>query len=440
MASTGFSFVQTRFGSKGKAWPSPKESVGGSLSRRRAVVCSMAMLRSERVFFPNTEGGQLAGRLERPWGAIRAYALFAHCFTCSKDIAAASRISRALAADGIATLRFDFTGLGSSDGDFANTNFSSNVEDLVSAADWMRENYEAPQLLVGHSLGGAAVLKAARLIPESKVVVPIAAPSDPKHVGHHFADHHETILREGAASVSIAGRPFTIKRHFLEDLETHDLADEVGDLDRALLIMHAPTDDIVSIEHAARLYEMAKHPKSYVSLDGADHLLSDARDAEFVASMITTWADRFIDGKKPTPAENPSDEVVVRIAGERYPTLIEASGRRLPVDEPESLGGKNTGPTPMEIALGSLGSCTAITLRMYADRKKWPLFAVVVRLKRVEGEGAKKAIEREIELRGPLDDAQRARLLEIAERCPVHRLMAEETTVRSQLVDEASLS
>lgn len=379
----------------------------------------------------------MAGRLEWPVGRPKAFALFAHCFTCSKDIAAATRISRALASDGIATLRFDFTGLGNSAGDFENTNFSSNVEDLVCAADWLRKEHRAPQLLVGHSLGGAAVLKASRQIPECRVVVPIAAPSDPKHVGQLFLDQHERIHQQGEAPVSIAGRSFVIKKHFLEDLEKHDLASEVSELKRALMILHSPTDNIVSIDHAARIYSAAKHPKSFVSLDGADHLLSRAVDAEFVASLIVTWADRFLDSRSPEDSQ-PTDEdadVVVRIGSEKYPTQVEASGHRILVDEPVSQGGQDSGATPTQVALGALGSCTAITLRMYADRKQWPLRAVVVRLRFEDDSEGQRRIVREIELRGPLDATQRDRCLEIAEKCPVHRLLSSGISIASTIVD-----
>ncbi|MDZ4760756.1 MAG: alpha/beta fold hydrolase [Alphaproteobacteria bacterium] len=253
-------------------------------------------MKSMKIAFASAEGEPLAARLEMPASPPIAYALFAHCFTCGKDSSAAVRTTRALAARNIATFRFDFTGLGQSGGDFANTNFSSNVADLVSAASYLREHHQPPQLLIGHSLGGAAVIAAAHLIPEARAVVTIGAPSDAAHVAHHFAAHTDEMERTGQAEVSLAGRRFTVKQQFIEDLKGQDQKQRICQLKRALLVLHAPTDEIVGIENAAQIFQAAKHPKSFVSLHEADHLLSRSTDADYAASMITAWAARYVHG------------------------------------------------------------------------------------------------------------------------------------------------
>ena len=251
-------------------------------------------MQSERKDFPGADGQLLSARLDAPDGDIKAYALFAHCFTCTKDVFAASRIAQGLAGQGIAVLRFDFTGLGASEGDFANTNFSSNVQDLVAAADYMRAQLRAPTLIIGHSLGGAAVLAAAGDIPELKAVVTLGAPSDPSHVIRLFDEHLDTIHAEGEAVVQLAGRPFTIKRQFLLDAAEQNLNDKTAHLQRALLVMHSPQDRTVDISNALHIFTAAKHPKSFMSLDGADHLLTRKEDAEWAAGVIGAWSARYI--------------------------------------------------------------------------------------------------------------------------------------------------
>jgi len=402
----------------------------------------------ERLTFSNASGQELAGLLERPDSPPLACALLAHCFTCGKDIGAATRISRALAARGFAVLRFDFTGLGSSEGDFANTNFSSNVADLVSAADYMRTHYHAPELLIGHSLGGAAVLPAARRIPESQAVVAIAAPSDPEHVGHLLADRADEIARQGYAHVSIAGRSFTIRKQFLDDLQSHSVLDDAGDLGRALLVMHSPVDRVVDIEHARYLYQAARHPKSFISLDDADHLLSDRRDSEYVAETIAAWASRYVtppEPGSPPRTERPArGEVRVGEVGLPYGQHVETDDHFLVADEPMADGGQNTGPSPYELLLAALGSCTSMTLRMYAQHKGWAVdhIGVVLRHRRIHArdcadceqtEGKVDVIEREIEVRGDLSEEQRERMLRIADKCPVDRTLRSETQIRSRI-------
>ena len=404
---------------------------------------------SERVEFIGSQGDVLAARLDRPLAAPRAYALFAHCFTCSKDIFAASRIARALAARGVAVLRFDFTGLGSSQGEFANTNFSSNVEDLVRAADYLRQHERAPAILIGHSLGGAAVLAAASRVPEAVAVATIGAPADPAHVSRLLAAHTAEIESEGEAEVVLGGRTFRIRKQFLDDLAGHKLDAAIGAMNKALLVLHSPIDETVAIDDAARIFTAAKHPKSFVSLDSADHLLTRPADAEYVAEVLAGWASRYLPAAEAeAPAAADQGEVVVSETGEsRFAQAIVAGPHRLAADEPASVGGADTGPTPYGLLLAALGACTTMTLRLYAERKKLPLEKVSVRLRHEKihardcencdtQEGRVDRIEREIVLEGALDGAQRQRLLEIAEKCPVHRTLHSEVLIESRLTDQ----
>jgi uncharacterized OsmC-like protein/fermentation-respiration switch protein FrsA (DUF1100 family) len=402
-------------------------------------------MRPERFDFPNANGERLAGLLDRPIGEPRAYALFAHCFTCGKDILAAKRIAEALTGLGIAVLRFDFTGLGSSAGEFANTNFSSNVADLIAAADHLRRAHQAPALLIGHSLGGAAVLAAASGVAEARAVATIAAPSDPSHVAHLFKDDVAEIHARGEVEVELAGRPFRIRREFLDDVAEHKLATRVADLRKALLIFHSPTDDIVGIDNASRIFAAAKHPKSFISLAGADHLLSRRSDAVYVANMIAAWATRYLD--MPPAAERlgaaePGTVVVGETGNGRLQQEIIVGRHRLLADEPTAVGGLDSGPNPYDLLLAALGACTAMTLRLYAERKDLPLARASVTLKHTRihaadcancetKEGMIDRIDRMITLEGALDAAQRAKLLEIADKCPVHRTLTSEIEIRT---------
>ncbi|HYB56071.1 MAG TPA: alpha/beta fold hydrolase [Alphaproteobacteria bacterium] len=405
--------------------------------------------RAERVDFEGSGGQRLAALLELPATPPRAYALFAHCFTCSKDIFAAARIAGGLAERGFAVLRFDFTGLGASEGEFANTNFSSNLGDLVAAADFLREHHAAPKLLIGHSLGGAAVLAAAARVPEATAVATIAAPAEPDHVRQLLGARAAEIEAAGEAEVSIGGRPFRIKRQFLEDIARHRLEDAIRDLRKALIIFHAPRDEIVGIENATRIFEAARHPKSFVSLDQADHLLRRREDAEFVAEVLAAWAQRYVGAAQGAslPAVEPSrpGEVVVAETREgRFSEAIAVGRHRLAADEPEAAGGNDRGPGPYDYLLAALGACTAMTLRLYAERKGLPLARTIVRLshRKIHAEdcaecetkeGMLDRIERLIELEGPLDDAGRRRLLEIADKCPVHRTLTSEISIVTTL-------
>ncbi len=392
---------------------------------------------SQRVSFIGAGGERLAAVLELPEGTPRGYALFAHCFTCTKDIFSARFLTAGLATKGFAILRFDFTGLGASEGDFANTNFSSNVADLICAADFLRQEYEAPILVVGHSLGGAAVLAAAGKIPEARAIATIGAPAEPAHVQHLFAGAADEIEQTGEAEVLLAGRPFKIKKQFLEDISENRLSDSIATMNKALIIFHSAVDKTVGIDNARKIYQTARHPKSFISLDRADHLLSDKRDAVYVSNVMAAWAELYL--PPPTEAkEMPGDDstVVVTEAGsDGLAQRIYNGKHELLADEPSSLGGANTGPTPYGYLMAGLGACTTMTLRLYARRKKLPLSKVTVTLRhsKIHAEdcaacdknaaGKIDRIERELTLEGELNAEQRERLLEIADKCPVHKTL-----------------
>mgnify|MGYP001801656452 CR=1 FL=1 len=400
-------------------------------------------MKSQRIQFPNQQGQMLSARIDLPLDRKPlACAVFAHCFTCTSNLNAVRNISLSLTQQGVAVLRFDFTGLGQSEGEFADTNFSSNVEDLIAAAKCMEEYIEAPQLLIGHSLGGAAVLMAGLKIPSVKAVATIGAPADPVHVKHLIQDSEEEILAKGVAEVNIGGRPFTIKRQFIDDL-LQVSQEHVSKLKKALLVLHSPQDEIVNIKNAELIYKMAMHPKSYVSLDGADHLLTRKEDAVYVGSMIASWAMRYIDLHQEEDLET-DKQVVVHTGNEGYTTEIRAGKHRLLADEPESVGGSNLRPPPYGLLAAALGACTSMTLRMYADRKNWDLREVKVHLshekdyatdcENCEQDGTKiDVFDREIELVGELDEKQRQRLLQMADRCPVHKTLHSDIHVRSVL-------
>ncbi len=390
---------------------------------------------SEKFTFEGHSGQALAARLDHARGTHRATALFAHCFTCGKDIAAARRIAGRLAAAGITVLRFDFTGLGHSGGEFANTSFSSNSEDILAAAQALEARGMAPALLIGHSLGGAAALRAAGKIKGLRAVVTIAAPFDPGQVTRHFGDAVERIRREGSAEVDLGGRPVRIGREFIEDVEGAALGEDMKALRAALLVMHAPGDAIVGIDNATRIFTAARHPKSFVSLDDADHLVSSASDAEYAAGVIAAWAARYID---PASAEASAEvpEGVTRVAeadAAGFLQDISSGPHQLLADEPKAMGGSDRGPSPYGLVAAGLGACTSMTIRMYARRKEWPLEHVSVDVTHAKvhaqdcedcGPGAKiDQFRREITLEGDLDDEQRQRLGEIADRCPVHRTL-----------------
>lgn len=399
---------------------------------------------SERLTFPGHAGHDLAARLDRPEGPHLATALLAHCFACSKDIHAARRISRRLAAMGIAVLRFDFTGLGHSGGEFANTTFSSNVEDLVAAGTALSGRGLAPGLLIGHSLGGAAVLRAAARIPSARAVVTIGAPFDPDHVTRNFAGALDTIRENGSAEVDLGGRPVTIGRRFVAEIAAEELGPAIAGLRRALLILHAPRDGIVGIENATRIFTAARHPKSFVTLGDADHLVTDPADADYAAEVIAAWAGRYLDLRPPAPPPG-APEGVVRVSeadpGGFLQDVTSGPRHHAVADEPAAYGGTDRGMSPYGFLSAGLGACTSMTIRMYARRKGWPLDHVRVEVTHdkvhaqdasASGEAQIDRFTREIHLDGALDDAQRARLLEVADRCPVHRTLERRARIETR--------
>lgn len=405
------------------------------------------MLKRGRIDFPGADGQKLAARLDLPDFPARAFALFAHCFSCSKDIHAAARIARRLTEHGIGVLRFDFTGLGHSEGDFANTNFSTNIQDLEAAAAWLEAEVGGPQLLIGHSLGGAAVVAAAARLPKVRAIATIGAPSDAEHVIHNFGERLDEIESSGQAEVNLAGRPFTIKKQFVDDVRGAKVRDAAAGLKRPLLVMHAPLDDIVGIDNATGLFVAAKHPKSFISLDKADHLLTREQDAHYAADMIAAWAAPYaFEGgvEQPPQTERGSRDVVVTETRRgKLENMVAIGDHHFIADEPVAVGGGGRGPDPYEFVTAGLGACTSMTLRLYADRKGWPLEKVSVALSHSKDyaddcehceEGRKSDIfERTITVDGPLDEEQRQRLLEIADKCPVHRTLEEKVHVRTQL-------
>lgn len=403
-------------------------------------------MKSIKINFPNENGQMLAARLELPLDEKPyTYAIFAHCFTCTKNLNAVRNISRALSLKGIAVLSFDFTGLGESEGEFENTDFSSNVKDLVAAAKYLETNYQSPTLMIGHSLGGTATLISAKKISSVKAVVTIGSPFDPSDIKRHFLDSLDEINKKGEAAIEIGGRPFTIKKEFVEDLEQAKMEKNISELNKPLLVLHSPQDTIVGIDNAAYIFKAAKHPKSFISLDGADHLLSNENDSLYTGDIIACWMKKYI----PVPAVESlvSDKkVVVRTSPSGFTTEIRAGNHLFLADEPESVGGKDLGPTPYDFLSAALGACTSMTLRMYADRKKWPLQDITVHLQhgKIHMEDSKDKdnpksmidrFEREIELEGDLTEEQKTRLLEIADKCPVHKTLHSENEIKTKLRD-----
>lgn len=395
-----------------------------------------------KIYFNNRTGQRLVGNLELPAGGDwRATALFAHCFTCTRNIKAARNISRALAEAGFAVLRFDFTGLGESEGDFADTSFSSNLDDLEDAARWLAQELAAPQLLIGHSLGGTAMLAVAERLESVRAVSTIGSPAHPEHVLKQFGNDIETIERQGSAEVQLAGRPFHIRSDFIEDARAHSMSDRLRKLRRALLILHSPVDDIVSIDNAQTIYEAALHPKSFISLDRADHLLSDNADSRYVGDVLSSWAHRFLNIQ---PAEAADGARISGRTGDQFLCSMQLGQHALLADEPEEMGGSNLGPDPYQQLAGSLGACTVMTLNMYARHKGLPVERVICEVahRRIHAKdcsdcetesGHISELSRVITIEGDLDDAQRQRMLEIADRCPVHRTLEGEIKIRTEL-------
>lgn len=381
-----------------------------------------------QMAIPNSNGETLRGTLELPANKkVNQYVIFAHCFTCSSQLSIVRHMANELTQYGFGVLRFDFTGLGRSEGDFADTNFSHNLEDLITVNDYVSEQYQPPTLLIGHSLGGAAVLAAAGGLPNIRAVVTIGAPADAAHVSHLIGDKEE-ILKNGAASISIGGRPFQIKRQFLEDLEQHDVHELIPRLRIPLLILHSPQDTVVGIENAAKIYQLAHHPKSFISLDGADHLLSKKADSLYAARSIAIWAHRYLGiGVVLEPLRPDNAQVVAHLDLENhFTTQISNGTHRITADEPKSVGGDELGLAPFELLQAALGACTNMTLKLYAERKKWELKEVYTHMgftrDTVDNERMA-TITKKIALEGHLTEEQRNRLMEIAAKCPVNKTL-----------------
>ena len=403
-------------------------------------------MKTQTFSFKNSDGVELSGKIEFPLsGKPKFFALFAHCFTCHKDLKAVHNISRSLAEEGIACLRFDFTGLGRSGGSFEDTNFSSNVEDLLSAVKSLKEKFEAPKLMIGHSLGGTAVLMASSLLEEIRAVVSIGSPANPEHVLHLIKEDIEEIRTKGSAEVTIAGRPFTIKSQFIDDLEARSLKSVLGEMrKKSLLILHSPQDTTVSIDNARELYSAAHHPKSFVSLDGADHLLTKAQDSRYVGQLIASWSTRYIDTAAPRELKS-AEQIVARLDEGPFVTDIKAGNHSIVADEPESVGGSDLGPTPYDLVGSGLAACTLMTMKMYANRKLWNIRELKVHVnynnkyvddqKNCEDEPQARIgkFERIIEIDGDLGDAQRDKLLAIADKCPVHKTLSKGLTIETRI-------
>jgi putative redox protein len=402
-------------------------------------------INTEKVTFKGALGFPLSARLDTPNGEVKAYALFVHCFTCSKDFLAACHISSALTEKGIAVLRFDFTGLGSSQGEFSNTNFSSNIEDIKAAIDFLKTQDKSPQILIGHSLGGAAILRAADSVPDLKALVTINAPSDPGHLRHLFKNSLQEIESQGYTDVVVGGRTFQIQKQFIEDLEKHKSLEYLKDIHASFLIFHSPQDTIVDIENARSIFMAARHPKSFISLYDADHLLTRPNDAIYVADIIKSWVDRYLSNETAPSVQIDKNKVVVtETGGGKYTQLIQAGEHAFLVDEPIDVGGDNNGPGPYDLLLASLGACTSITMRMYADRKNIPLEGIQVTLthKKIYNQDLTNCVEKNerldfiqriINLKGDLTSEQKVDLLKIAEKCPVHKTLSQPSIIKTTL-------
>ena len=403
-------------------------------------------MKPQSFSFTNKNGYELSAQIEFPVDQKPlAFAIFAHCFTCSKNLLAIKHISRGLTSKGIAVLLFDFTGLGSSEGDFESTTFTSNIQDIFAAADYLSENYEAPKIIIGHSLGGAAALFAGAQLDCIEAVVTIGAPFDPYHVTKLLAEKVDEIQEKGKATVDIGGRPFTIAKGFIDDLKNHEPVEFAKKLRKALLILHSPQDTIVGIENAAKMYSAALHPKSFISLDGADHLLSKKADSSYAGNMIAAWVKKYLNPDNKKPALKSKSQVVSKTEQGSYTTEIKAGNHHFLADEPEEVGGADLGPSPYELLSSSLAACTSMTLHIYAARKKWDLQEAIVHVDHdkeyaqdcdnCEQSGAKiDHFNRQIELVGELDGEKRQRLLQIADKCPVHKTLHNSAVIKTELV------
>ncbi len=402
-------------------------------------------MKTLKITIPNIDNNALAAKLELPVNQIpKHYAIFAHCFTCNKDLSAVRNISRALTNHGFGVLRFDFTGLGHSHGAFENTSFSSNIDDITKVNEYLGANYQLPDLIIGHSLGGAAALVAASKLHNIKAVATIGAPSDISHVINLFSNGIDELEEKGVAEVSIGGRPFRVKNEMVKDFKSHDLTKIVTALKKPLLMFHSPQDATVAVKHAANLYHAAKHPKSFISLDGADHLLSNPKDAIYVGDMIGSWANRYLVKDEHKKLELENMQVVAALDNtNKFTTQIGTKTHTFLADEPISFGGDNLGPSPYELLMAGLGACTVMTMKLYAERKQWDLQAANVYLSyaKVHADDINidtpdtnriDYIEKKIFLEGNLDSKQKKRLIEIAAKCPVHKTLLNKVVINTE--------
>ncbi|MHA7942907.1 bifunctional alpha/beta hydrolase/OsmC family protein [Formosa sp. 3Alg 14/1] len=404
-------------------------------------------MKSQKLEIENDKGVKLQAYLELPANQNPNYfAVFAHCFTCTSTLSAVKNISRSLTNHDFGVLRFDFTGLGRSEGEFSDSHFSANVSDLLAVSKYLEEHFQAPSLLVGHSLGGAAVIVAASQLESVKAVATVGAPATVEHVTHLFSHGFDDVEEKGDVEVNIGGRPFNINKEFVDDFSKTDLPEITKNLRKPLLIMHAPFDGVVPIENAERLYKTAHHPKSFVSLDQADHLLTDSRDSEYVGNVIGTWVQRYFEAKDSEILDTEGEQLVahLNLLEDNFTTNIQTKKHTLIADEPERVGGDDFGPSPYEYLNAALAACTAMTLKLYAQRKKWDLQEVFVYItySKKHSDDLKLDLEKPAQIDylkktlkfvGNLDDKQKARLKEIASKCPVHKTLISDTIIETEV-------
>ncbi|GAB3646970.1 bifunctional alpha/beta hydrolase/OsmC family protein [Echinicola sediminis] len=396
----------------------------------------------------NKKGQALQAHLELPANQKpKHYAIFAHCFTCNSDLTAVRTISRALTTYGFGVVRFDFTGLGGSEGQFSESSFSANVSDLLAVNEFLKENYREAELLVGHSLGGAAVLVAASKLPAVSAITTIAAPASLGHVKHLISKQADNIPEEGEVQVTIGGRPFLINKDFIDDLDQTALSSIVKSLRKPLLIMHAPGDKTVGIENAEELYHQAFHPKSFITLDGADHLLTQRKDSDYVGRMIGAWSQRYFEEEDNSMLDRKGEQLVAHldVENDEFTTRIQTSKHTFLSDEPTDVGGDGFGPSPYDFLSAALASCTVMTIKLYAERKGWDLkevYAYITYSKKhsddlkvdVEQPGNLDFLSKKLKFVGNLDKKQQEKLKEIASKCPVHRTLQTQTVIETELI------